>query len=183
MTLANRITLVRLVSVPVFAVLVMSYTQDRQWVRLTAVVVYIGAALSDALDGFVARVYDQKTRLGTVLDPLADKLMINIAFVFLAWNNAFKTPVPGWFPVIILGRDAIIVMGSYLINEFFGPVRVKPRLLGKLTTVFQMSSIAAVLLEVSFAYALLMATLGISVVSFFDYLYVGVRQVGNEDVA
>ena len=99
---------------------------------------------------FVARVYDQKTRLGTVLDPLADKLMINIAFVFLAWNNAFKTPVPGWFPVIVLGRDAIIVMGSYLINEFFGPVRIKPRLLGKLTTVFQMSSIAAVLLEVSF---------------------------------
>jgi len=182
-TLANRITMVRLVLVPVLAALILSYTRELQWVRIAAVVLYIVAAVSDALDGFVARAYDQKTRFGTVLDPLADKLMINVVFVFLAVNTEFRVFVPAWFPVIILGRDAIIVLGAYLINEYFGPLRVRPRILGKLTTVFQMSAIAAVLLELPPAHPLIWATLIISVVSFFDYMYAGIKQIGNEDHA
>lgn len=182
-TLANRITLARLISVPVFAALIMVYSPEREWARLAALGLYVAAAISDGLDGFVARAYNQKTRLGAVLDPLADKLMINIGFVFLAVNQEFETPVPGWFPVIILGRDSIIVLWSYLVNEFFGPVRIRPRFLGKVTTVFQMASLVFVLLEVDFAYGLLMVTLGVSLVSFVDYMYVGIRQIGNEDRA
>jgi CDP-diacylglycerol--glycerol-3-phosphate 3-phosphatidyltransferase len=180
-TLANRITLVRVVLIPVVGVLVMSYTREQTWPRILALVVFLVAVVSDALDGFVARAYNQKTRLGAVLDPLADKLLINVSFVFIAANNQFRTVLPPWFPVIILGRDAIIVIGSYLMNEYFGPLRVRPRISGKLTTVFQMSSIVALLLELRFTYPLLMVTLGISIISFFDYLYVGIRQVGNED--
>jgi len=175
--------MVRIVLIPVLAALIMSYTPEKQWIRILALVLYCVAALSDALDGFVARAYDQKTRFGTVLDPLADKLMINVAFVFLAVNREFKEPLPAWFPVIILGRDCIIVLGSYLINEYFGPLRVRPRLSGKLTTVFQMSTVAAVLLELGIARGLIWATLVISIVSFFDYMYVGVKQIGNEDAA
>ena len=180
-TLANRITIVRLVLIPVFAVLVMGYTQEDQWYRIAALVTFAIAAASDGLDGFVARAYNQKTKLGAVLDPLADKLMVNIAFVFLAVNRQFLIPIPAWFPVIILSRDVIIVLGSYLINEFFGPVRVRPRITGKLTTVFQMATIIAVLLELRFTYEWIVATLVISIISFFDYLYVGIRQIGNED--
>lgn len=183
MTLANKITIARLLLIPVFLVLVMTYTREQPWIRHLALTLFVVAAVSDAVDGFVARAYNQKTRLGGVLDPLADKLLINLAFVFLAVNTEFETPVPAWFPVIILSRDAIIVMGSYLINEHFGPFRARPRISGKLTTTLQMSSIIAVLLEVNFAYPLLMVTLVVSVVSFFDYLYSGVRQVGNEDGA
>jgi len=180
-TLANRITIVRLVLIPVFAVLVMGYTREDQWYRIAALVTFAVAAASDGLDGFVARAYNQKTKLGAVLDPLADKLMVNIAFVFLAVNRQFLIPIPAWFPVIILSRDVIIVLGSYLINEFFGPVRVRPRITGKLTTVLQMATIIAVLLELRFTYELIVATLVIAVISFFDYLYVGIRQIGNED--
>ena len=181
MTLANRITISRIVLIPVFAVLVMMYTRDRQWLRIAALSVFIVASVSDGLDGFVARAYNQKTKLGTVLDPLADKLLVNIAFVFLAVNQELEHTVPPWFPVIVLSRDAIIVMGSYLINAFFGPLRVRPRVSGKLTTVFQMAYIYGVLLEVSFTRFLLITTLVVSVVSFFDYLRDGIRQVGNED--
>ena len=181
MTLANRITLVRVVLVPVLAALIMSYTSGKEGIRILAVIVYGVAALSDALDGFVARAYDQKTRLGTVLDPLADKLLINVSFVFLAVNREFATPLPAWFPVIILGRDFIIVVGSYLINEYFGPLRVRPRISGKLTTLFQMGTIAVVLLEWRIAQGLIWATLAISIVSFFDYMYTGIKQIGNED--
>jgi CDP-diacylglycerol--glycerol-3-phosphate 3-phosphatidyltransferase len=182
-TLANRITLVRLLLIPVFIVLVMMYSREQAWIRLTALGVFLVAAVSDGLDGFVARAYNQKTRLGAVLDPLADKLLINLAFVFLAVNQELATPVPRWMPVIILSRDVIIVLGAYLINEYFGPFRARPRISGKLTTTLQMASIIAVLLEVWFAYPLLLAMITVSVISFFDYLYAGVRQVGDEDDA
>ncbi len=181
MTLANRITLARLVLVPVLAALILAYRPEMPWIRVSALMVFLIAALSDALDGFVARAYDQKTKLGAILDPLADKLLINVAFIFLAANDQFKTQVPAWLPVIFVGRDGIITIGAYLVNEYFGPVRVRPRILGKLNTVLQMSSIVAVLLDLSFSYPLLMTTLVVSVISFADYMYIGSRQVGNED--
>ncbi len=183
MTLANRITLFRLILIPVFLALVVAYTADKPWLRITALGVFITAAVSDGLDGFVARAYNQKTKLGAVLDPLADKLLLNLAFVFLAVNKEFATPVAGWIPVLILGRDVIIVLCSYLINEYFGPLRVRPRVSGKLTTVLQMTAIIAVLLEFPYAWHILMAMVTISIISFADYLYDGIRRVGNEDAA
>ena len=183
MTLANRITVGRLLLIPVFVVLVMAYTREQAWLRFAALGVFLTAAVSDALDGFVARAYNQKTRLGATLDPLADKLLTNIAFVFLAVNQEIKAPVPSWIPVVILSRDVIIVLGVYLIHEYFGPFRPRPRISGKLTTTFQMASIIAVLLELFFARALLYATVIVSIGSFFDYLLAGIRQIGNEDQA
>jgi len=185
MTLANRITIGRLVLIPVFAVFIMSYTRDQPWLRLAALTTFVIAAISDGVDGFVARAYNQKTKLGMVLDPLADKLLINIAFIFLAVNTQLATPIPPWFPVVILSRDAIIVIGAYLINEYYGPVRAAPHITGKLTTAFQMALIISVLLELhgTFIFWLLYCTLAVSVVSFAAYLYAGVKQVGNEDQA
>jgi CDP-diacylglycerol--glycerol-3-phosphate 3-phosphatidyltransferase len=180
-TLANRITIFRLILIPVFNVLVVSYSPDKPYLRYSALLVFVVAALSDALDGFIARAYNQKTRLGAVLDPLADKLLLNLAFVFLAVNENFVERPPLWIPVLIVSRDAIIVMGSYLLNEFYGPLRVRPRITGKITTALQMASIVAVLLQVNFAYELLIAMIGMTVISFFDYLYDGVRRIGSED--
>ncbi len=185
MTLANRITIGRLVLIPVFIVLIMSFTREAPWFRIAALVTFIVAAVSDGVDGFVARAYNQKSKLGAVLDPLADKLLVNLAFVFLAVNDQLRTPIPAWFPVVILSRDAIIVIGAYLINEYFGPVRVKPQVSGKLTTTLQMALIISVLLELDgrFIMGLLIGTLVVSVFSFVDYLRAGVKQVGNEDQA
>lgn len=181
MTLANRITLFRLLLIPVFIALIINYTRDHAVLRYVALGVYAVAAISDALDGFVARAYNQKTKLGALLDPLADKLMINVGFVFMAVNEQFVYRIPLWFPVVILARDVMIVMGAYLLNEFYGPVRIRPRLTGKLTTVFQMSLMIAVLLEVRFVPILLYVTVAISAISYVDYMYTGIKQVGNED--
>lgn len=181
MTLANKITIGRLLCVPVFIVLVMSYTREQPWLRLAALGVFVAAAVSDALDGFVARAYNQKSRLGAVLDPLADKLLVNLAFVFLAVNHELRYPIPPWLPVIVLSRDVTISLGAYLINEYYGPLRVRPRISGKLTTAIQMAYLISVLLEAGFARGLMWAALAITLVSFVDYLYEGFRQVGNED--
>lgn len=182
-TLANRITMVRLLLIPVFVALIVSYTHEHPWIRYSALGVYGVAAISDVLDGFVARAYNQKTKLGTLLDPLADKLMVNIGFVFMAVNEQFAHRIPYWFPVVLLARDAMIVMGAYLINEFYGPVRVKPRITGKLTTLFLMSLMIAVLLETEIMHKLLIASVVLCGVSYVDYMLAGFKQIGNEDEA
>lgn len=181
MTLANQITIGRLILLPVFIVLIMSYTQGDALYRILALVVFVVAAVSDAVDGFIARAYDQKTRLGTVLDPLADKLLINCAFIFLAVNDQFATQVPYWLPVVVLSRDVFIVMGSYFVNEFYGPIRVKPRLLGKLNTFMQMFSITVVLLEWRYAFETLMVMVAVVALSMIDYAYAGSKQVRAEE--
>ncbi|HOZ46206.1 MAG TPA: CDP-alcohol phosphatidyltransferase family protein [Candidatus Hydrogenedentes bacterium] len=183
MTLANRITLIRLSFIPVFLACIAGYGPDRVWLRHAALVLYLTAAVSDCVDGYIARNYNQQSRLGRVLDPLADKLMINLAFVFLAVNDHFATHVPYWFPPLVLGRDVTIVIGSFVIHEYFGTLSVRPRLSGKATAVFQYASVVAVLLEVPFARGLILATAALTVVSLVDYIYAGCRQVGVKDPA
>lgn len=179
MTLANRITVLRLALTPLFVLLIISYTPDEPWRRLTAMAVFFLAALTDGLDGYVARNYDQRTRLGAVLDPLADKLMLNLGFLFLAANEHFGGAVPKWVPVLILGRDVIIVLGACAINEWFGGFRAHPRITGKLTTAFQMLAIVSVLLGARFAHLLVMAAAAATAISLLDYLFAGVRMAAK----
>ena len=143
---------------------------------------FVIAAISDGVDGFIARFYNQKTKLGAALDPLADKLLINMAFVFLAVNVEFATPIPYWFPVVMISRDAIIAIGAYFIHEYVQPFqRVVPRIGGKLNTVCQMSTIVAVLIEFPWTIPIIYMTTAVAVLSFIDYLYVGIKQVEDEE--
>jgi len=169
--------------IPVFALLIFCYTRERDWLRWVALGVYAVAALSDIIDGYIARNYNQGTRLGARLDPLADKLIINLGLVFLAGNEHFDPAVPMWFPVVVLTRDVCIVMGAFLVNEYFGPLKVRPRFSGKATTVFQMSTLIAFLLPVPFAPHLLYGTAVITIMSFADYMYSGSKQVVKQDPA
>jgi CDP-diacylglycerol--glycerol-3-phosphate 3-phosphatidyltransferase len=114
-TLPNRISLARLLLIPVFVVLLQLYTPERPAFRLAALAVFVIAVASDGIDGLIARRYHLQTKLGAVLDPLADKLLINVAFIFLAVNPHLETPVPKWLPVIVLARDAFITGGAFLI--------------------------------------------------------------------
>jgi len=177
-TLANRITLVRVFSIPVFCGLVYAYTPEREWLRWAAFGLYTAAALSDMLDGYIARRYHQHSQLGRRLDPLADKLIVNLGFVFIAANESFYDVLPSWFmafPVIVLARDIFIVLGALLVIRRFGPIRFEPRRLGKITTFAHMSAIVAILLKVPFTYYLILPALLFTLASFADYLHAGVR--------
>jgi len=121
--------------------------------------------------------------LGARLDPLADKLIVNLGFVFIAANPHFDPDVPLWFPVLILTRDVVIVMGAYLINERIGPLKVNPRLSGKLTTIVQMSTLIGVLLAVPFLDYLIAATLILTLVSMADYLYWGLTRAAARNAS
>ncbi len=166
----------RLLLVPVVAALIALYSRDQQELRYAALVVFLIAALSDGIDGFVARKFNQRTQLGAVLDPLADKLLINLTLIFLAATPELRYPIPKWFPVVVLARDVVIVYGSHLIRERFGSVQVTPRLWGKLNTVLQVAVVVAVLMELEFSYVFLYLTLVSTVLSLRDYVRDGLRQ-------
>jgi len=178
MNTANAITLVRLALIPVFVTLLLIYRPDAglEGVRIAAFIVFVTAAVSDGVDGYVARHYNQRTRLGAVLDPTADKLLTNISLVFLAALTSFDTPVPMWLPVVVLARDITITTGSFMLNKYMGPLKVRPRILGKAATVAHSVAIAAVVINLPGADRILMITAAISILSLADYLLHGYEQ-------
>jgi cardiolipin synthase len=176
MTLPNRISILRLLLIPVCIAGIVLYRGEEQWPRVMALAVYVIAALSDAVDGYIARRYNQSTKLGRVLDPLADKLLVNLTFIFLAVNPHFATQVPLWLPVFLVGRDAFITGGSFLIKRAYGEVEIRPKFSGKLNTVIECVAAIGVLFEFRYAAFLLVALVAVGVISWLDYLVEGIVQ-------
>lgn len=183
MTVANWITIGRLLAIPVIAGSIALNSADSPAWGNAALAVFVIAALSDGVDGFIARFFNQKSRLGAILDPLADKLLINVTLVFLAVNETYAHPVPRWFPVLVLGRDIIISMGAYVLSDYFRTLRIRPRLTGKCTTSVQLAYIVSVLLNLGLAHALLYLAVMMTIISLTDYLIEGLRQAGRKGTA
>jgi len=140
LTLANQITLVRMGLAPLLVVLVLA--REMKW----ALAVFVVAGLTDLFDGLVARRSGQRTALGAMLDPLADKVLLTSCFIALTWGPDLAVAIPVWLTVVTLSRDAIIIASVALINLAYGRRVFYPSVLGKLTTVSQIVSVAAVLL-------------------------------------
>jgi len=135
----NMICVARIILV---APIVWSLFEERYALALGLILI---AGLSDALDGYLARRFDWRTRLGGLLDPAADKLLMFAAFVTLAWVGL----VPVWFSAIVVGRDIIIISGSIFYQLTVAPIHGEPTGASKLNTVFQ---ILFVLLTISHAW-------------------------------
>lgn len=132
-TSANQITILRLVFVPLFAILEIS--ERFGW----ALAVLAAAALTDAVDGLVARLFRQQTPLGMALDPIADKLLMATGYVVLAVRDA----LPWWLTILVLSRDVAIIVTSLLISLVVGYRRFRPTLLGKVSTALQVTTLLA----------------------------------------
>jgi CDP-diacylglycerol--glycerol-3-phosphate 3-phosphatidyltransferase len=150
MTTADKITVTRIVLIPVFVMMAIYYGRGvqkghpREWQRITAVLVFLIAAASDGLDGYVARRYNQRSRLGVVLDPIADKGLLLSAIITLSFSNwTYQFPI--WFPVLVITRDIVIVIGTALLHYLVGEIHVKPSWIGKTATALQMVAISLVL--------------------------------------
>jgi CDP-diacylglycerol--glycerol-3-phosphate 3-phosphatidyltransferase len=152
MTMANRITIARILMIPCFVMMVIYYGRSvqegnpQEWQRLTAIMLFLVAAASDGLDGYVARKYNQKSRLGVILDPIADKGLLLAALITLSISN-WHYEFPIWFPVLVITRDAVIVLGTVVLHYLNGTVQVRPSWLGKTATVCQMAAIGCAMLE------------------------------------
>ncbi len=143
MTVPNLITLLRFVLVPavVFALLI----GEMGW----ALIGFLAAGISDGVDGFIARHFDQRSELGAYLDPVADKLLLVSVFVMLGYMGE----LPLWLVIAAVSRDALII-GAVLLSTIMGnPVAMKPLLVSKANTAVQIVLAALVLAELSFATA------------------------------
>lgn len=145
MNIANKITILRILLTPVFLGLVLYYKPEQDHLRFIALTIFVIAVLTDAIDGFLARVLKQKTPLGTIMDPIADKFLLITSFIALTvWSGGIKLPL--WVPIIVVSRDIIIAIGVVVIFLTNGDIKIAPSVLGKLTTFFQMMAIIGVLL-------------------------------------
>jgi len=135
LTTANQITILRLVFVPIFAILVIGRHDTG------ALAVMAAAAFSDILDGTVARAFRQVSPLGVALDPIADKVLMSTAFVTLSFRGA----LPWWLTIMVLSRDAVILITALLIILVAGYRPFYPTLLGKSSTVIQSITVFAAL--------------------------------------
>ncbi len=143
MTTANKVTFVRILLVPFFVVQVLYYIDSGdEWHRFLAVLSFAIAALSDGLDGYLARRYHQHSELGAVLDPLADKLLLVSGVVLLSLHNEqYLSRLPLWLAGTVIGRDVVLFLGAVVIHYVGGKVVVRPHWIGKVATVLQMSCV------------------------------------------
>jgi len=149
LNLANQVTLLRILCIPIFVTSMLYLEAGRIYLRYVPLIVFFIAVISDALDGFIARMFNQKTQLGKWLDPIADKLLLVSAFILLASLNSlseFKLPI--WLVVIVLSRDIILILGSAIIHMLKGQLVFAPSYLGKITTLI--ASTETILTEHSF---------------------------------
>ena len=129
LTLANQLTILRIILIPVFVLLVVYGYLG--W----ALIVFLTAGVTDALDGLIARRAGQRTTLGGWLDPMADKLLLVTTFVILTLPSVPLTNhLPLWLTVFVISRDVVIVGVVAIVNLSIGPRTFKPSLLGKLAT-------------------------------------------------
>lgn len=180
MTLATRITLFRLCLVPVFCYCIYQYTPDSALFRYAGLGVYVLAAVSDFVDGYIARHWNQVSALGQRLDPTADKLMINLGFIFLAANPHVLPEMPKWFPVAVLARDMVLVLGAFVIFKVYTRVEIAPRVTGKANTFCQIACMVSFLAGAPFSPVVLWVTLGAGIISLVDYIAVGLAQAREQ---
>lgn len=145
--------------------------------RLIAMGIFLSAVLSDAIDGFIARIAAQKTPLGAFLDPLADKLLLVSSFICLSLINNLPAQIkfPAWVAVIVITRDLIIMVGTLVIYLITGKLKITPSIWGKATTFFQMLAIFSVLLQYRHSFYIWDTAVVLTVISGIDYVLKGTR--------
>lgn len=175
MNVPNLITLFRILLVPLLVIFLI------EGERLFALIVFVLASASDGLDGFIARVFNQKTRLGAFIDPIADKLLLLTAYISVAILNNF----PRWLAVLVVSRDVIILVGIGVLMLNNRTVEIKPLLTSKATTFFQLVTICFFLSidyagEYQFLFLYLVyLTAFFTLVSGFFYISMGFRILGH----
>ncbi len=175
MNLPNLLTTLRLLLLPLFLTFLV-YRRPGP-----ALAVLLLAALSDALDGLLARWLDQRTAIGSFLDPLADKLLSVSGFVTLALIG----PIPAWFVIVVISRDVLISVGALVLYLHDGRLEISPSLTGKAAMLGQFATLVlTLLLQLDaigrpFWQALLLLTAALTITSGVQYLWRGLNRAGT----
>lgn len=171
MNIPNSLTIFRILLIPCYIGLLVYGRFDE------ALIVLLVAGLTDALDGAIARMKNQYTRLGAVLDPLADKMLLISGFVTLSLIHL----VPSWVTILVVSRDVILMLGTAVAHFTDSRVDITPTFLGKGTTFLQLSYVVMVIfltsrrIDLSVMLPLLFGMIAFTLLSGLHYLYRGFR--------
>jgi len=171
MNIPNSLTILRILLIPVY-IGFMTYGQYG-----FALASLLLAGVTDAIDGPIARRMNQRTRLGTFLDPLADKLLLTSGFVSLSMLHL----VPSWVVILVVSRDVMLLLGTAVAHVTNTPIDITPTFLGKGTTLLQLMYLLLVVLltwrglGLGMLAPLLMLMVGFTLASGLHYLYRGYR--------
>jgi cardiolipin synthase len=177
MNIPNILTILRILSIPLLIILL------SEGLYYGALILFAGAALTDALDGFLARTLRQKTVLGAYLDPIADKLLLSSAFV----TCAILKLIPVWLAVLVISRDVIISLGILvlIVNSF--AIEIRPTVISKCTTLAQIVTIGAVIFlnviekKVVLVQPVFWAAGILTILSGIDYVNKGLQIINERD--
>jgi cardiolipin synthase len=178
MTIPNLITAIRIILAPVFIIFLIN--DDLR----SALFLFLLCMASDCADGMIARLLNQKSKLGTYLDPLADKLLLVAAFVVLAARGN----LPSWLTVMVISRDIMILLGVVVLFLNGFNLSIKPSIISKINTCFQFTTVVAVLsggnlpLPAAFYLYLYYLTALFTIASGLDYMRYGFQMMGEGTV-
>lgn|SRR3989338_8449640 len=179
MNLPNNISLFRILLVPVFVILLSYHSPERHFFHSAGVFVFLVACATDGADGYLARKLQQKTTLGSYLDPIADKLLLLSGFFSLSLmpNLPASMHIPAWVAIPVIARDIIILIGSTMIFLLTGGLKVEPLFIGKITTVFQMLTLffSLIVAPEPVRVTLFICTLLLTILSGARYIQMGER--------
>ncbi len=182
MTGATWITLFRILLIPVFVTFAIYYAEGaaeghrEEWLRYAAISAFVVAAVSDLVDGWVARHFRQESRLGRILDPAADKLLVVAAVLTLALSS-WPARLPLWFVVVLISRETILAIGTYVVEHVAGRVEIEPHWSGKVATFLQICTIGASMLNLrGMIVGLALVAAVFTVFSAVLYVAEGIRQ-------
>jgi cardiolipin synthase len=171
MNLPNILTLIRILLIPVFIIFVINKSPG--WAILTFAV----AGVTDLMDGLIARLTHQRTELGAYLDPIADKLLLSSAYVALAIVGI----LPGWLTIVVITRDVVIFLGFFLFFLTNYHPKVRPSMLSKVTTNFQIVTILVILLAEYWSFLTQLIPIGVygtalfTILSGAHYIFIGTK--------
>lgn len=173
----NQLTVFRIVCAPLFVASVLYLKAGREYLYMVPFLIFLIAALTDALDGLIARLFKQQTTLGVWLDPIADKILLVSAFWVLAYTRLPDMFLPIWLVVTVISRDVILGLGVVLCQLMELKLVIRPNVLGKITTFLQMTTIGLCVLRVDFFKDGIWAiTAGFTVISGMFYIQEGLAR-------
>jgi cardiolipin synthase len=184
MSFADKLSILRILLIPLFVSLLFYFNQERLYLRYIVLVVFVIAVLSDFLDGLVARIKKEKSKIGQVVDPLADKLLLLAAFISLyALRNALplKHQLPLSMVLVVVSRDLVILLGVGILYFLKIEISISPTILGKLTTFFQMFTILALLTDFFLFPLIWKIALIFTLISGIDYFLMGVKAINAKN--
>ncbi|MDP2922536.1 MAG: CDP-alcohol phosphatidyltransferase family protein [Candidatus Omnitrophota bacterium] len=158
MSFADKVTILRILLIPIFVSFLFYFDEKHLYLRYVLLGVFGLAVLTDYFDGLVARIKKEKSEIGQVIDPLADKLLLLTAFIALyalRKSLPLSSNIPLWVVLIIVSRDLIILLGVMILYFLKIEVPIAPSMWGKLTTFFQMLTVLWVIMDVPFSVGIL----------------------------